>query len=275
LASIRQKFKWLVTRHPMLYYVRFAMICKNYKGKTEALPTFADRNRKEDVAPVFLKVNSEIPLDNNGDGFEKTMEISRWLRFKIKGGRGLGLSSDKALEMMLDGQGGICSDYSQMLNVFCLINDIPVREWGTVEKFYNPVRGHNYNEIWSEKRQKWIAIDFQKNLWFKKTGENEPLSVIELFAYLRGGNELAYEYFSDWRCIDMYKIDKTYSKNSIPFLIANYDNKVYDHYLNKYQDRYPSFVINAMMILMRKNYNFLFVMDNYKRKLFPSSKKTD
>lgn len=275
MAGLKQKLKWLVTRHPMLYYIRFMMICRNYKGRIEDLPTFNDSNRKEDIPLLYLETNSKIPLDPEMDGFEKTLALSKWLRFQIKGGRGLGLSSETSLRMMLDGQGGICSDYSQMLNVFCLLNDIRVREWGTVEKFYNPMFGHNYNEVWSEKRQKWIAVDFQKNLWFHKSADDTPLSVIELFTSLREGNPLAYHYFSDWRCIDMYKIDKTYSKDSIPFLISRYDNKVYDHYLNKYQDKYPSFVINALMILKGKNYRFLFVMDDYRRKLIASSKKTD
>jgi hypothetical protein len=251
------------------------MICRNYKGKPENLPTFNDTNRKEDVAPLFFEVNGKIPIQPEMDAFEKTLAISRWLRHQIQGGRGLGLSSGKSLQMMLEGQGGVCSDYSQMLNIFCIINDIPVREWGTVERFYNPMRGHNFNEIYSERLGKWIAIDFQKNLWFTKPGTDTPLSVIELFTSLREGNELAYEYFSDWRCIDMYKVDKTFSKESIPFLITGYDNSVYDHYLNKYQHRFPSFVINAMMILMRKNYHFLFVMDDYRRKLFRWSKKKD
>ena len=35
----------------------------------------------------------------------------------------------------------------------------------------------------------------------------------------------------------------------------------------------PPFVVNAMLIALGKNYNFLFVLDNYKRKLFGSSKK--
>jgi hypothetical protein len=173
---------------------------------------------------------------------------------------------------MLAGQGGICSDYSQMLNVFCLINDVRVREWGTVEKFYNALHGHNYNEVYSEKLDKWIAIDFQKNLWFHKADEQTPLSVIELFTYLREGNEVQYTYFSDWRCIDMWKIGKTYSGNSIPFLIAGYNNKTYDYYLNKYK-HLPPFAVNAMLIVLRKNYHFLFVIDNYKRKLVGSSKK--
>lgn len=271
--GIRKKIKWLLTRHPLLHYIRFMLICRNYRGDVADLPTFNDDNKKEDAAPIFFEVNAQIPLRPEMDGFEKALVMADWLRHKIKGGRGLGLASDVALKLMLEGKGGICSDYSQMFNVFCLINDVRVREWGTVEKFYNAMHGHNYNEIYSEKLGKWIAIDFQKNLWFHKSNDKIPLSVIELFTYLREGNEVAYEYFSDWRCIDMYKIGKTYSGNSIPFLIANYDNKTYDRYLNRFR-RFPPFIVNAMLILLGKNYNFLFVLDDYKTKRSGSSKKT-
>jgi hypothetical protein len=272
--DLKKKFRWLVTRHPILYLVRFLLICRNYRGKIEDLPVFGDWNDKNDAPPLFLEVSAKIPVDPAADNFDKVMVLCDWLRHRIKGGRGLGLSSGKALAIMLDGKGGICSDYSQMLNVFCLIHDIPVREWGTVERFYNAVHGHNYNEIYSQKFGKWIAIDFQKNLYFVRDGETVPLSVIELFTYLRQGGKLAYVYFSAWRCIDMWKIHKTYSKDSIPFLIADYDNREYDRYLEKYQDRYPAFLIHAMLILRRKNYHFLFVLDDYRTKFFRRPKKT-
>jgi hypothetical protein len=274
LDTIRKKMRWMLTRHPMLYYVRFMMVCRNFRGDPALLPAFGDLNRKEDMPALFFEVNKRIPLDHAADDFDKTLALCTWLRHHIKGGRGLGLSSGKALELMLAGKGGICSDYSQMLNVFCLINDIPVREWGTVERFYNPLRGHNYNEIYSQRLGKWVAIDFQKNLYFVKEGEAVPLSVIELFSYLRGGGKLAYVYFSDWRCIDMWKIEKTYSKDSIPFLIGGYVNKDCDAILNRYQDRWPAFVIHALMLIRRKNYHFLFVLDDYRTKFFRWSKKS-
>lgn len=258
----------------MLYYIRFVLICKNHKGKVCDLPSFNDFNRKEDVHPLFYQVNAEIPFLRTADEFEKATAIATYLRDHIKGGRGLGLSSNKTLELMLDGKGGVCSDFSQIFNVFCLVNDIKIREWGSVEKFYNPHLGHTFNEIYSSTLKKWVLLDTRKNIYFKASDDAIPMSVVELFTYLKEGNLLKPYYFSDYVCKNMHRIGKTYSKDTIAFVISNYDNKVYDKFLNKFQDRFPSFFINALLILLRKNYNFIFVFDNYKAKLLPSFKKT-
>src|SRR5690606_28919251 len=103
VADFKKKIKWLLTRHPMLYYIRFMLICRNHKGKPEDLPTFNDFNKKEDVPRLYVEINDQIPLNPDWDGFEKTLAISKWLRFNIKGGRGLGLASETSLRMMLDG----------------------------------------------------------------------------------------------------------------------------------------------------------------------------
>lgn len=269
--SLQRKIKWLLTRHPILYYIRFAIICRNAKP-TEELPEFGNFNQKKDVPEIFRRVNSEMAISTTKGTLDHALQMARYLRKAIKGGRGLGLSSDKSLELMLEGKGGICSDYSQMFNVFCLLNDIRVREWGIVEKFYNPIYGHTFNEVFASELNKWIAIDFQKNLYFIGSENDDPLSAIELFKYLRAGNALKYIHFSDHVCIDMHKIAITYSKRTIPFVISRYDNKVYDHYLNKFQDRYPPFVINAMMIVLGKNYQFVFPLDDYRKKFFKDKK---
>ncbi len=31
---------------------------------------------------------------------------------------------------MINGEGGVCSDFSQIYSNFCVINDIKVKEWG-------------------------------------------------------------------------------------------------------------------------------------------------
>ncbi|HLA55968.1 MAG TPA: transglutaminase domain-containing protein [Flavobacterium sp.] len=270
--TIKKRIKWLFLRHPLLYYIRFALICKNKKGNHPHLSAFNDINLKEDVHPLFFEVNNDIMLLPQMDEFEKAISIAIHLRKKIKGGRGLGYSSDKSLRYMLDGKGGVCSDFSQIFNVFCLINDVRVREWGAVDRFYKVRYGHTFNEIYSKRFKKWILIDIGKNIYFVDA-EGIPLSVTKLFWSLRDGKPLKFRFFSGYRCIDMDRIDKIFSKKTVPFLIGNYNNKVYDYYLNKFQS-YPPFLINALLITLRKNYKYIFVMDNYKAKLFPIFEKT-
>ena len=257
----------MLKRHSSLYIARFAIVSRNCKSDENQLPTFNDCNRKEDIPPLFLEINKNISLQPQMDEYDKAIAITVYLRKHIKGGPGLGLSSDKALQLMLDGKGGVCSDHAQIFNIFCLLNDIKIREWGIVEKLCKPCYGHSINEIYSTKYQKWILIDSGKSLCFS-SGEGEPpFSVIELFSQLRMGKPL--HFFSVCRLgTNLKRINFTYSSQTIPFLITNYVNKDYDYYFNMFQDRLPSFAINALLILLRKNYRFLFVIDDYKSKLF-------
>lgn len=273
LTAIKNKIKWVLKRHPLLYYTRFALIAKNHKAPISTLPIFSDWNKKEDVHPLFYEVNSKINLDPNADELDKALAIATYLRLNIKGGRGLGLSSNKTLELMLAGKGGVCSDFSQIFNLFCLINDIKGREWGSVEKFYNPEHGHTFNEIYSTNLGKYILIDVKKSIRFEDEQQN-PLGAVELFMHLKNGGQIKHIHFSPYICNKIGNVRYIYSKGTIAFVISNYDNKVYDEYLNKYQDQFPSFLINAMLIILRKNYNLLFVLDDYRSKLFPTKKKT-
>ncbi len=270
--GFRKKLRHTLTRHPMLFYIRFALICRNVRPG-EDLPEFADSNSINDVPEKFTEILREMGLDPADDSFERALAISRFIRRRVQGGPGIGLSSEVTLTRMLTQKAGICSDYAQIFNLFCLAEGIRVREWGCVETFYKPVYGHSFSEVYSEKMSKWVMLDVGKNLFFTRTGETEPLSVTELFQYLREGNTLAYTHFSDYVCADMYKIDLTYSSIMAPFIVENYDNKLYDRYLDKYMDRFPPFVINAMLILRGKNYRFAFPMDDY-RKMLLGEKRT-
>jgi hypothetical protein len=269
-VNIKKRIHWFLSRHPIWYYIRFALLCKNHRGSDDALPVFNDRNRKQDVHPLFYEVSSRIAFAENASTFEKAVAISIWLRRNIKGGRGLGLSSHRALELMVDGKGGICSDFSQVYNVFCLIHDIRVREWGSVEKFYNARYGHTFNEFFDPESGRWIAIDVKKNILFENQA-GTLLSAIELFTNVRDGVPYQCRFLSDYRCPKMDKIGKTYGPQTIAFVIGNYDNKVYDDYLNRFR-KLPVFAVNGMLILLRKNYQYIFALDNYRSKLFPAKK---
>ncbi|RZJ36159.1 MAG: transglutaminase domain-containing protein [Flavobacterium sp.] len=273
IKQIKTKLAWIVRRHPLLYYIRFLLISRNYKENPLHLPAFNDINNPADADSLFYEVNSEIDIANGADEVDKSLAIARFLYTKHKyRGRGLGLSSNKSLRLIYNREAGVCSDHSQIFNVFCLINNIKVREWGIVDKLYRSDYGHTFNEIYSARLQKWIMIDVWKGILFTDgVPGSVPFSAVELFLHLRNGNALHFVQFVD-KLTGEDRIYKLYSAKTIPFLIDNYDNKVYDHYLNKYQDRYPSFLINAFLILLGKNYRFLFPLDNYKEKLLNAFK---
>lgn len=264
----KEKISWMLRRHPMLYYFRYAMISVNFKGKsTDDLGCFNDLNDITDVPKIYFETNPSIPIAAEMDDFAKAQAIARFLRNNTHGGKGLSLSSGKTLEKMFAGEGGVCSDFSQVFNTFCLVNNIKVKEWSCVDRFYKSNFGHTFNEIYSSEHQKWIAIDAGCGIYFTNA-DGVPLSVIELFKYLRSGNKLQYVFFGDYIHPNADRIKGIYSCGAMPFLIINYKNHETDYFLNKF-DGIPSFIVNTMLIFRRKHFQFVFVLDNYKIKLLP------
>lgn len=260
----------MLKRHPLLYYSRYVLLSKNFTGKNpDDTGCYNELNAPQDIPEIYSRVNARIPLTPEMDDFEKALAISTYLRINIKGGPGLSLSSAKTLEAMLDGRGGVCSDFSQVFNNFCVINNIKVKEWNCVDRFYLSQYGHTFNEVYAPQLQKWIAIDMHQSFYF--TDENRtPLSVVEAFSRRRAGLENNFEFFvPGYEPKSMDRLKNIFSSKSIPFLTINYKNNEVDRYLDKFAGKFPVFVITTLMILLRKNFCFLFVLDNYKIKLLP------
>lgn len=269
MKGFLKKVSKIILRHPFLYLMRYILLSKNHRGKSiEAIGCFNDVNAIQEIPEIYFEINQQINLKQETDELEKALAIGRFLRTNILGGTGLGLSSEQTLQKMLAGKGGVCSDFSQIFNIFCLINQIKVKEWGCIERFYKTKFGHSFNEIYSSAQKKWIAIDIHKSVIFSDAHNPIPLSVLELFTSLRNGNKLNFILFSAYIPFKLERIYKVYAKNTIPFVITNYRNKVNDYFLNKFKT-FPPFIINGLMIVLGKNHDFVFVMDNYKVKLMP------
>jgi len=267
MEKIKGKIARLLFRHPMLYFLRYALLSKNGSNKNiESIGCFNDINSMAAVPELYFEINARIPFSPGMDEFEKAIAIGRYLRENIVGGKGLGLPSEITLEEMLAGRGGVCSDFAQIFNLFCFINGIKVREWGCVDTFYKSRFGHSFNEIYSQKHKKWIAIDIHKSIVFKNKGR--LLSAIELFLFLRLGKRIKFIFFSGYMPPFKDRLHMVYSKNTLPFLIDNYRNCVNDYFHRRFS-KFPPVVINMLLFLSRKNYKFVFVMDNYRVKLLP------
>lgn len=268
MGSFTKKITAIFLRHPLLYYLRYSIISRNAKGPAvENIGCFNDFNKLEDLPKLFFEVNAKINIDASLSEFEKALIIATFLRTSIPGGRGLGLSSENTLTYMLANKGGVCSDFSQVFNIFCMINGIKVKEWGCIDRFYKTEFGHSFNEIFDSKLQKWIAIDIHKGILFQNRKEKTFYSVLELFGSLRAGETLKCHFFSDYVPPKLERISFVYCKKTIPFVISNYCNKSNDLYIKRFQKLLPPFAINALLILTGKNSNFIFVLDNYKSKL--------
>lgn len=267
--TISQKISKAILRHPVLYYVRYLMISKNGKLQhTDTIGIFNEVNDVKTVPQLYFEINALIDPDLQADEFERALQIGRYLRKNIKGGTGLGLASAETLRKMLAGEGGVCSDFSQIFSIFCLINNIPVKEWGCIDRFYKTRFGHSFNEIYSSQRKQWIAIDIHKGIVFEND-KGGYFSAVELFEDLRKDHPLRYRFIADYVPVKLERIAEVYSKITIPFIVSNYKNNVNDYFLSRFR-KLPPFLINLIMIACRKNHQFVFVLDNYRKKLLQS-----
>lgn len=270
MFGIVKKIRWTIKRHPFLYYARFKLLSKNVNKDKLGHYCYNTINKKRNIPKSFTIVNTLILKGKRGlNDLETVLELSCWLRTNIKGGRGLSLSSEKALEKMLAGEGGVCSDIAQIFNNFCVVNDIKVREWGiTSFPFNSEFGGHAFNEFYSKTLKKWVLIDVSKTIMFYLEGSIVPLSVIELFEYNKLGKPIVFKSFLESNLPNAPLINFYYlNQDRAPFLICNYHNKTYDAYLDKFKALCPVFVIHFWLYLIQKSYYYLFPFNDYKDQL--------
>lgn len=264
-----KKISWALRRHPLLYYTRFWLLSKNSTITRLEKECYNSDNAKGVIPSFFYEINEKIfEHEKPNSDLDKAIYIALWLRKHIKGGKGLSLASDVALRAMINGNGGVCSDMSQIFNNFCVINDIRVREWGiTIIPFDKKYGGHATNEIFSKEMGKWILIDISKCILFYYNNKNEPLSLFEVFTSNR-----AHKYYSFYKKIESDTQIKNYyyNKRATPFLISRYQNSVYDKYLRKNNSKYPVFFVHFYIYLIGKSYKYKFPLRDY-RKMFKSS----
>jgi len=264
-----RKISWILRRHSFLYYTRFRLLSHNSTKSEVDEETYNSCNSVEDIPNIYFEVNKRIFKDvNPTTDLGKAKHISSWLRENIKGGPGLSFSSDDALEAMLDGKGGVCSDMSQVYNNFCVINDILVKEWGiTVIPFDKNYGGHSANEIFSKELNKWVLIDVSRCITFYTFNKEKPLSALEVF-YL--DKNLKYDAFLN-EIKDETQIKNYYFNSAATlFLISNYKNKVYDKYLKRFNSKFPIFFVHFYIYLIGKSYKYKFPLDDY-RNMFKSN----
>lgn len=246
----------------MLYKIRYQLVSK--KVSLDAVENFCynDLNQKTYIPPLFFEINHLIfNGENKGLGdFEKAEKIALWLKKNVKGGPGLGKSSAVALQKMINGEGGVCSDFSQIYSNFCVINDIKVKEWGlkNLSNDSSVSGGHSFNEVYCKELQKWVMIDVAKSILFFDANKEIPLSTLEYIDLKKQKKEINIASiqkngsFDDGNAKKIFLISK-----SLPFVITNYNNKIYDYFLDKL-DFFPVSIIHGLLILIGKSYTFEF-----------------
>lgn len=254
---------WYLRRHPVLYKIRFRLLSKNTSIDRIEQFCYNNLNKTSDIPDIYFELNSSIfeKTKVTLSDLDKAKQIAIWLRNNIKGGPGLGKSSTLALRKMIDGEGGVCSDFSQVYNNFCVINDLKVKEWGLKIQSNDPCLkgGHSFNEVYCKEFQKWIIIDVAKSILFHPINPTIPLSVFDLVQSKTENKEIYFSSFNKKTTIDNKRITAMYLTScSSPFLITNYCNKTYDSYLNKL-NFLPEPIVHGLLYLMGKSYAFEFL----------------
>jgi hypothetical protein len=261
-----KSLNWYLRRHPLLYKIRFRLVSKSSSIDRIENICYNTINKKADIPNFYFELNDLIfPKTNTAlSDLETAKEIAIWLRNNIKGGVGLGKSSETALRKMIKGEGGVCSDFSQIFNNFCVINDLKVQEWGIKIVLNNLTLGggHSFNKVYSKELKKWILIDVDKSIYFYDKDPNLPLSIFELLDLKRENKEISFFSFNKNNAIDAKRINEIYlNSNSFPFLITNYCNKTYDYSLDKLHF-IPMPIVHGLLFLIGKSYVFEFPTNN-------------
>jgi hypothetical protein len=247
-------------RNPFFYKMRFRLLLTEIDDSELLDLCYNNTNKINSIPEIYFEVNKKIfekEFECVSD-FDKAITIAKWLRNNIKGGKGLGISSDKALQYMLSGGYGICSDFSQIFNNFCVINNIKTREWGLNNNNFDG-DGHSYNEFYSKGHNQWILIDISKSVYFisqEKNMYNKMLSVKEVFTFSKFQLNKKIVFFNSDYKPNLKVLNRYYNtKNAQPFLVDNYDNKLYD-FLMKKLSFLPIPFIHGFAIILNKSYKY-------------------
>ncbi|TDD75500.1 transglutaminase domain-containing protein [Flavobacterium caseinilyticum] len=265
-----RSFIWYFRRHPILYKIRFRLLSKRSCRDSIEDFSYNEMNKKTDIPKIYHELNSLIfkQLKSEITDLDKAKQIATWLRNNIKGGPGLGKSSATALRKMMNGEGGVCSDFSQVFNNFCVINDLKVKEWGLKIMSNDSAisGGHAFNEVYSKEFQKWVLIDVSKSILFYDVSPGIPLSVFEIVQRKNENHKISFSSFNDLITTENKRINDLYVTSDFSaFVITNYSNKVYDSYLDKLTFL-PESIIHGLLFLIGKSYTFEFLKNKENKK---------
>ena len=178
MGKVRDKLRFLLRRHPLLYRFRYALITRLGDRCFDAVPPAAGTiTRPPDEYHAAVR-----RLDLTGDdGFDDARKIAFDLSRGHRRGPGLGLTSTEALEHIYSGRrGGVCSDYTQVFLGLCLAGGVRAREWGLCASFERSTLGHTLAEVYCHRHEKWAFLDPLYSIYATRPGDDVPLSVTEM-----------------------------------------------------------------------------------------------
>lgn len=244
-------------RNPFFYRMRFKLLLRKTHDNEFNNLNYNKYNSKKAIPEAYHTINKSIFLNVNEDlsDMEKTLSIANWLRNNLKGGPGLGKSSTETLNLMINSNYGVCSDFAQVFNNFCVINDLKTREWGINNLDFNG-GGHSFNEVYITELNKWMLIDVSKSIYFFEKDKNLPLSAKEVFEKSRLKKTKQYYCFNNSYTNDEKEIEKFFFTDDVQaFIIHKYRNNVYDWFLNTFK-KLPIPIVHGLVFLIGKSYTY-------------------
>jgi len=183
--DLARGIRYLVTRQPFLYRLRYALITElggvDFSGSPEPAGDAASGIPREYLATV-----ARLELAGDGD-FDDARTIAFDLSRGHRRGPGIGRASVEALERIYSGRAhGVCSDYTQVFLGLCRAAGVAAREWGLCSRFDQHGIGHAVAEIYSPSRGRWIFLDPLFSIYAVGT-DDVPLAVVDMIDLATAG----------------------------------------------------------------------------------------
>lgn len=255
--------KKLLRRAPIFFPIRFWLVLTKPSKKVLEEENYNSYNSKEDIPQSFYTENEKMKVAGNTT-FDKALYIATYLKGNYLGGtKNIGYSSEKTLHTLRTKPEGTCGDYSQVFILFCILNDIKVREWGVHDKVYKNTVGHVFNEVYLPEQNQWMCIDLHFAVYFKDKATQQVLSMPNIIKLTADGQEETIEIANLLPIKDsdegLETVKKNYfGKTHLFFLITQYKNKRMDDALNKFS-KLPIPLVHLWLIFTSRYYKYMLV----------------
>lgn len=262
LSSIKK----LLRRAPIFFPIRFWFVLTQPSKQVLEEENYNSYNRKEDIPQAFYTENEKMQVKGETT-FDRAVYIAKYLKDNYPGGtKNLGYSSVDTLHTLQTKPEGTCGDYSQVYILFCILNDIKVREWGVHDKVYKNTVGHVFNEVWLPEQNQWMCIDLHFAIYFRDKATQRVLSMPDIIGMTANGNEENIEIVHILPVKDSdegreYIKSIYFGRTYLFFLLTKYHNKKMDDMLNRFK-KLPIPLVHLLLIFRRHYYKYMLVFSH-------------
>jgi hypothetical protein len=163
--------------------IRNAMVAElGDPSQTNWRPSAAPSDYKQETLPApsfFVAIAKKLlPIQLSREpALDMAIRIARHLRATSRHGEPIQANTRQTYEKIVTGQGGYCSDYTQVFTALALAAGLSVREWGFA--WEDMANGHAFNEIWVAELNKWVFIDSFVSFYVIDANTAVPMSALE------------------------------------------------------------------------------------------------